>query len=185
MPCCSSCFRSSLRQPKVPVTLEILQSITLSSAHLHARRKWKSQYKYLLAYVIKCISTQRQIFMKCWHIVSANHNLLHVCVDLRCTCIFQIVSKVKKAFQRTHIQRILYNYYNKSKLAIRDIMHLSGFFLFGYLFNTCMLLLRERFIYHQKCVRLFIKFETQQFSNVQKKRRRITMFSLKQHHLKY
>lgn len=57
MPCCSSCFRSSLRQPKVPVTLEILQSITLSSAHLHAHRKWKSQYKYLLAYVIKCIST--------------------------------------------------------------------------------------------------------------------------------
>lgn len=147
MPCCSSCFRSSLRQPKVPVTLEILQSITLSSAHLHARRKWKSQYKYLLAYVIKCISTQRQIFMKCWHIVSANHNLLHVCVDLRCTCIFQIVSKVKKAFQRTHIQRILYNYYNKSKLAIRDIMHLSGFFyLVIYLIHVCYCCERDLFI---------------------------------------
>lgn len=130
MPCCSPCFRSSLRQPKVPVTLEILQSITLSSAHLHARRKWKGQYKYLLAYVIKCTATQRQIFMKFWHIVSANHNLHHVCVDLRWT----------------HIQRILYNYYNKSKLAIRDIMHLSGFFLFGYLFNTCMLLLKDLFI---------------------------------------
>lgn len=47
MLCFSFWIRSSLRLPKVPATLEILRSITLSSGHLHVRSKMQKSIQIL------------------------------------------------------------------------------------------------------------------------------------------
>lgn len=58
--------------------------------------KCKSQYKYLLAYIIKCTSIDLHEIVA--HRISQSQFTSYI-VNQRCTCIFYIVLKVRKAFR--------------------------------------------------------------------------------------
>lgn len=99
MLCFSFWIRSSLRLPKVPATLEILRSITLSSGHLHVRSKMQKSIQILASIHNKMyFYVEIDLHEIVAHRISQSQFTSYI-VNQRCTCIFYIVLKVRKAFR--------------------------------------------------------------------------------------